>query len=151
MFCDCYHVIEEKPGKFSGECWGTRERERCYCNGDTCHCTYYPEKRNATIDVENKDGNMSKEKTILNTAEMWLKAQEDGKIYECINGDIAYSKAMGLVDKDNFNVVWQLSNWDCDSAKALDNLLGGCEWREMPIKIMAKHEAEVEFGIRIVC
>lgn len=132
MVCDSYTT-------YSGEsrCLGTKEVDRCNCGGDKSKCDFYPEKR--------KEG----QKT-LNTAEMWLKAQEDGKIYECINGDIAYSKAMGLVDKDNFNVVWQLSNWDCDRAKALDNLLGGCEWREMPITIMTKHEAEVEFGIRIV-
>ena len=91
---------------------------------------------------------MSKEKTTLNTAEMGLKAQEDGKIYECINGDIAYSKAIGLVDKDDFNKVWELSNWDYDKAKALDNLLGSCEWREMS-EIMTKAEAEKKFGIRI--
>lgn len=132
MVCDSYTT-------YSGEsrCLGTKEVETCSCGGDKSKCDFYPEKRKAA-------------EKMLNTAEMWLKAQEDGKIYECINGDIAYSKAMGLVDKDNFNVVWQLSNWDCDRAKALDNLLGGCEWREMPIKIMAKHEAEVEFGIRIV-
>ena len=132
MVCDSYTT-------YSGEsrCLGTKEVETCSCDGDESKCDFYPEKRKA---AEKK----------MNTAEMWLKAQEDGKIYECINGDIAYSKAMGLVDKDNFNVVWQLSNWDCDRAKALDNLLGGCEWREMPITIMTKHEAEVEFGIRIV-
>ena len=132
MVCDSYTT-------YSGEsrCLGTKEIDRCGCGGDESKCDFYPEKRKA---AEKK----------MNTAEMWLKAQEDGKIYECINGDIAYSKAMGLVDKDNFNVVWQLSNWDCDRAKALDNLLGGCEWREMPIQIMTKREAEVEFGIRIV-
>ena len=132
MACDSYTT-------YYGEsrCLGTKEVETCSCDGDESKCDFYPEKRKA---AEKK----------MNTAEMWLKAQEDGKIYECINGDIAYSKAMGLVDKDNFNVVWQLSNWDCDRAKALDNLLGGCEWREMPITIMTKHEAEVEFGIRIV-
>ena len=132
MVCDSYIT-------YSGEsrCLGTKEVETCSCGGDESKCDFYPEKRKAA-------------EKMLNTAEMWLKAQEDGKIYECINGDIAYSKAMGLVDKDNFNVVWQLSNWDCDRAKALDNLLGGCEWREMPITIMTKHEAEVEFGIRIV-
>ena len=132
MVCDSYTT-------YSGEsrCLGTKEIDRCNCGGDESKCDFYPEKRKAA-------------EKMLNTAEMWLKAQEDGKIYECINGDIAYSKAMGLVDKDNFNVVWQLSNWDCDRAKALDNLLGGCEWREMPITIMTKHEAEVEFGIRIV-
>ena len=138
--CNCYNVridrIYGNEVKY-GVCLGTKEVDRCNCYGDESKCDFYPEKRKA---AEKK----------MNTAEMWLKAQEDGKIYECINGDIAYSKAMGLVDKDNFNVVWQLSNWDCDRAKALDNLLGGCEWREMPIKIMAKHEAEVEFGIRIV-
>ena len=138
--CNCYNIridrIYGNEVKY-GVCLGTKEVDRCNCGGDESKCDFYPEKRKA---AEKK----------MNTAEMWLKAQEDGKIYECINGDIAYSKAMGLVDKDNFNVVWQLSNWDCDRAKALDNLLGGCEWREMPIKIMAKHEAEVEFGIRIV-
>ena len=138
--CNCYNVridrIYGNEMKY-GVCLGTKEQDRCNCGGDESKCNFYPEKRKAA------------EKP-MNTAEMWLKAQEDGKIYECINGDIVYSKAMGLVDKDNFNVVWQLSNWDCDRAKALDNLLGGCEWREMPITIMTKHEAEVEFGIRIV-
>ncbi len=132
MVCDSYAT-------YSGEsrCLGTKEVETCNCDGDESKCDFYPEKRKAA-------------EKMLNTAEMWLKAQEDGKIYECINGDIAYSKATGLVDKDNFNKVWQLSNWDGNRAKALDNLLGGCEWREMPITIMTKHEAEVEFGIRIV-
>lgn len=141
--CKCYEARLEPIETNSlyrhtyGVCLGTREIDRCNCGGDESKCDFYPEKRKA---AEKK----------MNTAEMWLKAQEDGKIYECVNGDIAYSKAMGLVDKDNFNKVWQLSNWDCDRAKALDNLLGGCEWREMPITIMTKHDAEVEFGIRIV-
>ena len=132
MVCDSYTT-------YYGEsrCLGTKEVETCKCYGDKSKCDFYPEKRKA---AEKK----------MNTAEMWLKAQEDGKIYECINGDIAYSKAIGLVDKDDFNKVWKLSNWDCDRAKALDSLLGDCEWREMPIKIMTKHEAAVEFGIRIV-
>ena len=138
--CDCYNTRVKEYGTFidiCGVCLSTKESKRCNCFGIKSNCDFYPEKRKA---AEKK----------MNTAEMWLKAQEDGKIYECINGDIAYSKAMGLVDKDNFNEVWQLSNWDDDKAKALDNLLGGCEWREMPITIMTKHEAEVEFGIRII-
>ena len=138
--CNCYNVrIDRIYGNETkyGVCLGTKEVDRCNCGGDESKCDFYPEKRKA---AEKK----------MNTAEMWLKAQEDGKIYECINGDIAYSKAMGLVEKDDFNKVWELSNWDWDKAKALDNLLGGCEWREMPITIMTKHEAEVEFGIRIV-
>ena len=101
MFCDSYTT-------YYGEsrCLGTKEVETCSCGGDESKCDFYPEKRKV---AEKK----------MNTAEMWLKAQEDGKIYECINGDIAYSKAMGLVDKDDFNKVWKLANWDCDRAKAL--------------------------------
>lgn len=45
MVCDCYHVIEEKPGKFRGECWGTKEREFCTCEGMTESCNFYPERR----------------------------------------------------------------------------------------------------------
>ena len=138
--CNCYNVridrIYGNEVKY-GVCLGTKEIDCCNCGGDESKCDFYPEKRKAA-------------QKMLNTAEMWLKAQEDGKIYECINGDIDYSKAIGLVDKDDFNKVWKLSNWDCDRAKALDSLLGDCEWREMPIKIMTKHEAAVEFGIRIV-
>ena len=132
MVCDSYTT-------YSGEsrCLGTKEVETCSCGGDESKCDFYPEKRKAA------------QKT-LNTAEMWLKAQEDGKIYECINGDIAYSKTIGLVDKDDFNEVWELSNWDYDRAKALDSLLGDCEWREMSETIMTKAEAEKKFGIRIV-
>ena len=132
-------MVYDSYTTYSGEsrCLGTKEVETCSCGGDESKCDFYPEKRKV---AEKK----------MNTAEMWLKAQEDGKIYECINGDIAYSKAIGLVDKDDFNKVWKLSNWDCDRAKALDSLLGDCEWREMSIKIMTKHEAAVKFGIRIV-
>ena len=146
MVCDCYHVIEEKPGKFSGECWRTKERERCYCNGDTCHCTYYPEKRNATIDVENKDGNMSKEKTILNTAEMWLKAQEDGKTYIVKQQTLCYSKQRGLfysTDLTPYNSLSNFANFTVDRFLSL-------EWQEMQTEIMTKAEAETKFGIKIV-
>lgn len=45
MKCDCYHVIEKKPGKFNGECWGTKEREFCTCEGITENCNFYPERR----------------------------------------------------------------------------------------------------------
>jgi hypothetical protein len=34
--CDCFH---------SGECWGTKEREECFCNGNIAKCTHYPENR----------------------------------------------------------------------------------------------------------
>lgn len=151
MFCDCYHVIEEKSGKFSGECWGTRERERCYCNGDTCHCTYYPEKRNATIDVESEDENMGKEKTILNTAEMWLKAQEDGKTY--VSDCAMYSKTTGYVHRLFRNSAWGLDAWthsedNEDKKRELDNLMSA-QWHE-EVPTMTRAEAESKLGVKIV-
>lgn len=97
-------------------------------------CTEYPEKRN--------------EVTIMNTAEMWLKAQEDGKFYHCIDGDIAYSKQYGLTDKCDFNYAWNLNAWkNCDE-RGLDELLS-CEWEEMN-NVMTIEEAEERFGIKII-
>lgn len=141
--CSCYHerkvCYSSCPPEFRtyGICYGTRECEECNCGGDESKCTFYPEKR-------------KKAKKTMNTAEMWLKAQEDGKVYECINGDIAYSKEMGLVDKKNFQEVWELANWDFKGCNALDELLGGCEWREKAMKLMTRAEAEKEYQIKIV-
>lgn len=41
ILCPSYHVE-------NGEsvCWGTKDRERCYCSGIKSECTHYPEKRN---------------------------------------------------------------------------------------------------------
>ena len=41
LLCDCYHELPN--GK--AECWGTRERELCTCNGMTENCNFYPERR----------------------------------------------------------------------------------------------------------
>lgn len=142
--CSCYEerkrCVYDYPSypptfKTYGICLGTRECEECLCGGDESKCDFYPEKRKEA-------------KKSMNTAQMWLAAQEDGKTYECTNGDIAYSKRTGLVDKNNFNHTWALSNWDYDGAAALDKLLGECEWVEM--KIMTKAEAEEKLGVHIV-
>lgn len=85
----------------------------------------------------------------MNTAEMWLKAQKDGKTYECINGDMAYSKKYGLVDKDDFSEGWNLEAWSGCGAQGIDELLGGCKWEEMD-NAMTIEEAEQKFGIKII-
>ena len=85
----------------------------------------------------------------MNTAEMWLKAQIDGKIYECINGEIAYSKDRGLVDKYNLNDPWPLDAWGHCGAKGLDELMADCKWEEMN-NVMTIEEAEERFGIKII-
>ncbi len=147
MICDCYHSLPNNEG----ECWGTRERERCYCNGDTRHCAYYPEKRNATTDAENEGEDMSKKKTSLNTAEMWLKAQKDGKTY--VSDCAMYSKAAGCVDREFRNLALVLGAWvygkdNEDKKRELDNLMSTRWYEEAPT--MTRAEAESKLGVRIV-
>ena len=54
--CDCYHTrmsLEYVPilGGYRAkqsevsECWGTKERETCYCGGDKHRCTFYQKNR----------------------------------------------------------------------------------------------------------
>ena len=83
----------------------------------------------------------------MNTAEMWIKAQSDGKIYETIDGDVAYSKSMGLVDKWDFEYTWLLEAWDGEEG-GIDGLMT-CQWKEMG-DVMTVEEAEEQFGIRII-
>ena len=84
----------------------------------------------------------------MNTAEMWTTAQNDGKIYESVDGDIAYSKDMGLVDKYDFNSPWCLDAWEDKKQYGLDDLMS-CEWKEMS-NYMTIKEAESRFGIKII-
>ena len=85
----------------------------------------------------------------MNTAEMWIVAQQTGKIYECIDGDLAYSKEMGLVDKADFSHAWNLNAWSHCGAHGIDELLGNCKWEEMH-NAMTIEEAEMKFGIKII-
>ena len=41
--CECYHEHKDWIGK--GECFGTKEREMCSCDGDMRRCDFYPEVR----------------------------------------------------------------------------------------------------------
>lgn len=111
-------------------CNGTKEREECYCNGDVSKCNFYPEKR--------------KEKKTMNTAEMWLKAQEDGMCYEAImsqstNEELFYQKSRGLFDGDGYEFV-------LDNTGSFDELMD-IEWE---LRTMTKSEAEAKFNIKIV-
>ena len=126
--CECYHerIINNHP-TFVSECWGTKECETCYCNGDTDNCTFYPEKR--------------KEKK-MTTAEMWTLAQKDGKVY--IIGDMAYSKNHGFTSVHDFNDKWEPNNFN-----SIEEIMSMDEWKEMP-NVMTKEEAEKKFGIHIV-
>ena len=134
--CDCYNVridrIYGNEMKY-GVCLGTKEIDRCDCGGDESKCDFYPEKRKAA------------QKT-LNTAEMWLKAQEDGKTYIVKQKTLAYSKKRGLfypTDLTSYIYLKDFKNWKLDRLLSL-------EWTEMQEEIMTKAEAEKKYGIRIV-
>ena len=111
-------------------CNGTKEREECTCDGDITKCTFYPEKR--------------KEKKTMNTAEMWIKAQEDRMCYEMIlpqslNDEVFYQKDRGLFDGSGFQAT-------LDNFEKFDDFMKK-QWR---LRTMTKSEAEAKFNIKIV-
>ena len=130
--CDCYNTRVKEYGSFidiCGVCLSTKESKRCNCFGIKSNCDFYPEKRKA---VEKK----------MNTAEMWLKAQEDGKTYYSKEADALYSKEIGLVEEGD--ISQKVSMGDFPTFEYLMQ----SEWEE--VKVMSKAEAETKFGIRIV-
>ena len=130
--CDCYNVridrIYGNEMKY-GVCLGTKEIDRCNCGGDESKCDFYPEKR-------------KKAEKLLNTAEMWLKAQEDGKIYYSEKADALYSKEFGLVEEEDISQKVSMGDFP-----TFEHLMQS-EWEE--VKVMSKAEVEKKFGIRIV-
>lgn len=112
-----------------GVCLGTKEVDRCDCKGDESKCDFYPEKRKV---AEKK----------MNTAEMWLKAQEDGKTYYSKDADALYSKEFGLVEERDISLKVSMGDFP-----TFEHLMRS-EWEE--VKVMTKAEAEKKYGIRIV-
>lgn len=132
--CDCYEehniCICTNPPQYNhyGVCLGTKEQDRCSCGGDESKCNFYPEKRKA---AEKK----------MNTAEMWLKAQENGKTYIC--NSVLYNKKTGFISATGLK-PWPISAFD-----NIENLMKA-QWSLYQEEIMTKAEAEKKFGIRIV-
>lgn len=130
--CNCYNVridrIYGNEVKY-GVCLGTKEVDRCNCGGDESKCDFYPEKRKAT------------EKP-MNAAEMWLKAQEDGKMYR--SNDVLYSKMYGFVD------IEDLKPWPIERVLSIESIFSWGGWYEYNKPYMTKAEAEEKYGIRIV-
>ena len=129
--CDCYNTRVKEYGSFIdiyGVCLGTKESKRCNCFGIKSNCDFYPEKRKA---AEKK----------MNTAEMWLKAQEDGKTYIC--NSVLYNKKTGFIS------ATELKPWPISAFDNIENLMEA-QWSLHQEEIMTKAEAEKKFGIRIV-
>lgn len=80
----------------------------------------------------------------MNTAEMWLKAQEDGMCYETVDRGpdtviLYYQKDKGLFDEDDIRCELEVWNY-------FDSLMNE-QWK---LRTMTKAEAEAKFNIKIV-
>lgn len=124
MVCDSYATYSSES-----RCLGTKEVETCSCGGDKSKCDFYPEKRKAA------------EKP-MNTAEMYIKANENGKAYYSESVDAFYSKEFGLVEAEDTTQKVQIGDFP-----TFEYLMQR-EWEE--VKAMTKAEAEKKYKIRIV-
>ena len=122
--CECYY-----SRYVYSVCLGAKELERCYCGGDKSKCDFYPEKRKAAIKP-------------MNTAEMYIKANENGKTYYSESVDAFYSKEFGLVEAEDTTQKVQIGDFP-----TFEYLMQR-EWEE--VKAMTKAEAEKKYKIRIV-
>lgn len=136
--CKCWEETKRIVGWYGDKpmykniqiCNGTKEREECDCNGDKSKCNFYPEKR--------------KESKIMNTTEMWLKAQKNGCCYETTYKGkdyitLYYQKDKGLFDDDQYPCKPDM--WE-----SFDELMNE-QWQ---LRTMTKSEAEAKFNIKIV-
>lgn len=105
-----------------------RVSKNCSCGGDVSKCDFYPEKR--------KEGKM-------NTAEMWLKARENGKTYKLADETriVYYREGKGLFDVCGDYV--SMGKW-----RSLDSFMSE-QWEEAT-PVLTKSEAEAKFSIKIV-
>ena len=131
MHCDCYHVIEEKPGKFSGECWGTKERDRVNWSGYTELCSNVLKKSKPEAPVIG----------LMCTAEMMVEAARTHKTYE--SGDMLFNTNRGVFGASDGKP------WPISAFNTLQEIFD-LQWVELEGQVMTKAEAESKFNIKIV-
>lgn len=131
MHCDCYHVIEEKPGKFSGECWGTKERDRVNCSGYTELCSNGLKKPKTKTPVIG----------LMYTAKMMVEATKTHKTYK--SGDMLFNTAKGFFNATNGKP------WPVSAFSSLQEIFD-LQWVECGGQVMTKVEAESKFNIKII-
>lgn len=89
--CECYHeVIREIYNHYlnrtltakEGECWGTKERDICSCQGDKCKCDFYPEVRITAREETRREQKDNKLKCIKESLKFYLDThEENGVVY----------------------------------------------------------------------
>lgn len=132
MLCDCYHVIEEKPSKFSGECWATRERDRVNCEGNIELCCN-KHKKPEVKSIQSQ--------RMLFTAEMVIEANRTHKTYKSDN--MLYNVAKKFFDENDGRP------WPATAFETLSEIFN-LQWVECADDVMTKAEAESKFNIKII-
>ena len=82
----------------------------------------------------------------MNTIEMYANAQYNGRTYKCPKYQMLYSKAVGLVEDDDYNDTIYMD--DFVSSITLDELMS-FDWVEVD-NVMTAEEAEKKYGIKIL-
>ena len=83
----------------------------------------------------------------MKTAEMWIMAQTDDRVYKCLECNALYSKNTGLIDNDDdrYNDTVYLQDL---TGITLDELMD-FEWT-VANDVMTVDEAEKKYGIKII-
>lgn len=85
--CDCYNNLGTYP-----RCYGTKERERCTCNGDESLCNFYPEKiEKATANLTTK--NTSYEVSIVVSGYYYVTVEANSPEEAKEKANIAFKEA----------------------------------------------------------
>lgn len=94
--CECYHGRErtvydpytesKRFVEIEGECWGTKERDICYCKGDKCQCDIYPYVKQKALKEEQSKQNIKQKtknlKSLKESLEFYLDScEENGVVY----------------------------------------------------------------------
>ena len=114
--CSCYHTRKQQVyghtgfGPYCreetvGECWGTKERDQCSCNGNTIKCDFYPEKRNTKVFAVDFDGTLCDN--------VWPEIGEPNIVM------IEYVKALRQLGH-------KLILWTCREGDNLNEAVSGC-------------------------
>lgn len=108
----------------------------CKCEGKQTKCDYFPNLKKVALEIEGIEQDNQ-----LDTVNMYLKAQVDGKTYKCY--DLYYNKRLGFHDKNK-------KKWNPSAFDTIDEIFGLDTWKEKLESEMTKSEAEAKFNIKIV-
>lgn len=135
-------TIEEKRKELSSYCTG-RGCSMCKLNTKEFTCGRGYSFSDNGIPVSDSEVERAYEKVFgkesMNTCEMVLKADQDGKTY--ISGDMRYSKDHGFHDK-------KMNTWEIDAFDSLEEFIR-LDWKECQSKKMTQKEIEEALGYNI--